>query len=90
MCDQPSTPADRIRFWVDYVARHGGAKQFHSDGVRRLNWFQYWCMDVGVFLLAAVLLLISLVCLLLRLTVSVVGSVVLKAFHGRLDDDCNR
>lgn len=83
MVDQPSTPGDRIRFWVDYVVRHGGASHLHSASARRLNCFQYWSLDVAVCLLVAVALIVFFVYRLLRLTVSVVRGVVLKTFDGR-------
>jgi len=86
MADQPSTPADRIRFWVDYVVRHGGATHFHPASARRLNWFQYWCLDVGLSLMIAAVLLVFIGCRLLRLTVSVVGFGLMKAFGA--DSDC--
>jgi len=79
MADQPSTPADRIRFWVDYVVRHRGASHLHSAGARGLSWFQYWSLDVVVCLLAAILLLALVVCRLVRFTASLVGGVLLKA-----------
>jgi len=79
MADQPSTPADRIRFWVDYVVRHGGASHLHSDAARRLTWLQYWCVDVGVCLLVAGLLLVVAVYRLLRVAASLVGVAVTTA-----------
>ena len=88
MKDQPSTPADRIRFWVDYVVRHRGASHLHSDTARRLNWFQYWSLDVAVCLLAAVILIMFFSYRLLRLAFSV-GSSVLNAFERRFNAYCN-
>ena len=81
MADQPSTPADRIRFWVNYVVRHGGASHLHSRTAWRLNWFQYWCLDVAVCLLTTLAVVIFLVYRLLHLIVSVVGGAVMKAIH---------
>jgi len=66
MVDQPSTPAERIRFWVEYVLRHGGASHLQSSGARRLSWLQYWCLDVAACMLAAALLLILVLYRLLR------------------------
>jgi len=79
MADQPSTPADRIRFWVNYVVRHGGASHLHSRTAWRLNWFQYWCLDVAVCLLTTLAVVIFLVYRLLHLIASVVA--VMKAIH---------
>jgi len=90
MADQPSTPADRIRFWVDYVVRHGGASHLRSHAALRLSAVQYWSVDVAVFLLVAATLLVLVVCLTLRLAVSVCRLTRLKAaFDRRLRADSN-
>lgn len=79
LADQPSTPASRIRFWVDYVVRHGGSSHLRSEPARRLNWFQYWSLDVAVCLLATLALIGFSVYRLLRVAVSVVAGAALKA-----------
>ena len=81
MADQPSTPADRIRFWVEYVARHGGASHLRADAAHRLNWFQYWSLDVAVCLAAAVALSVIVAYRLLRLGVSVIGGTLFKGLE---------
>jgi len=73
MADQPSTPADRIRYWADYVVRHGGAGHLQSAAARRLAWYQYWCLDVAACLLAAGLLFALAAYRLLRAVASVVA-----------------
>jgi glucuronosyltransferase len=56
LADQLFSPADRIRYWVDYVIRHKGAPHLRSDSSNRLNWFQYWSLDVAAFLLSVIMM----------------------------------
>uniref|UniRef100_A0A182IL56 UDP-glycosyltransferases domain-containing protein n=1 Tax=Anopheles atroparvus TaxID=41427 RepID=A0A182IL56_ANOAO len=48
--DQPQTSMERAIWWIEYVARNGGAKPLR---VRHLSWFEYLMLDVlmvvGVF-----------------------------------------
>jgi glucuronosyltransferase len=54
LADQPFSPADKIRYWVDYVIRHDGAKHLRSESSLRLSWYQYWSLDVVAFLLGTI------------------------------------
>ncbi|XP_050082330.1 UDP-glucosyltransferase 2-like [Anopheles aquasalis] len=41
--DQPQTSMERAVWWIEYVARNGGAQQLR---VRQLSWFEYLMIDV--------------------------------------------
>uniref|UniRef100_A0AAY4DTM7 UDP-glucuronosyltransferase n=1 Tax=Denticeps clupeoides TaxID=299321 RepID=A0AAY4DTM7_9TELE len=51
--DQPTKPLDRASFWIEFVMRNKGAKHLRVQA-HNLSWFQYYCLDVAVFLLAVV------------------------------------
>ncbi|XP_046482543.1 UDP-glucosyltransferase 2-like isoform X1 [Neodiprion pinetum] len=57
--DRPLSPMDEAIFWVEYVIRNGG-EPLRSSG-QHLNWFQYYLIDVGLFLLAITMLVIAVV-----------------------------
>ncbi|ETN61163.1 UDP-glucuronosyltransferase [Anopheles darlingi] len=41
--DQPQTSMERAVWWIEYVARNGGAQQLR---MRQLTWFEYLMIDV--------------------------------------------
>lgn len=51
--DRPMTPRQLVRYWVDYVIRHNGAKHMQSPAVH-MNWWQLNSLDVIGFLLAVI------------------------------------
>uniref|UniRef100_A0A182IUN1 UDP-glucuronosyltransferase n=1 Tax=Anopheles atroparvus TaxID=41427 RepID=A0A182IUN1_ANOAO len=51
--DRIVEPMEESIFWMEYVARHGGAAHLKSKAVE-LNWFQYYMLDV--FLLPPLLI----------------------------------
>ncbi|XP_028813741.1 UDP-glucuronosyltransferase 2C1-like [Denticeps clupeoides] len=51
--DQPTKPLDRALFWIEFVMRNKGAKHLRVQA-HNLSWFQYYCLDVAVFLLTVV------------------------------------
>ncbi|GAB0093834.1 UDP-glucuronosyltransferase [Sergentomyia squamirostris] len=61
--DQPEDPMDRAVYWVEYVARHKGAKHLISGG-QELNFVKYHNLDVFALLLAIpVLILLGIRCI---------------------------
>ncbi|XP_046482540.1 UDP-glucosyltransferase 2-like [Neodiprion pinetum] len=48
--DRPLSPLAEAIYWIEYVIRNGG-EPLKSSG-RHLYWFQYYLIDVGLFLLA--------------------------------------
>ncbi|KAJ1520344.1 hypothetical protein ONE63_004542 [Megalurothrips usitatus] len=51
--DQKETPLERAVWWVEYVARTGGAKHLRSPALR-LRWYELWMLDVLAAAAAAV------------------------------------
>uniref|UniRef100_A0A1B0DAR4 UDP-glucuronosyltransferase n=1 Tax=Phlebotomus papatasi TaxID=29031 RepID=A0A1B0DAR4_PHLPP len=68
--DQPEDPMSRATYWVEYVARHGGAKHLVSGG-QELNFIQYHNLDVFALLFAIpILLILGIRCLLMKICCS--------------------
>ncbi|XP_059616144.1 UDP-glycosyltransferase UGT5-like [Phlebotomus argentipes] len=63
--DQPEDPLSRAVYWIEYVARHGGAKHLISGG-QELSFIQYHNLDVFAVLLAVPILFLMLICRLLK------------------------
>ncbi|XP_059484357.1 UDP-glucosyltransferase 2-like, partial [Neocloeon triangulifer] len=55
--DTMSTPLETAVFWIEYVARHKGAKHLRPASLE-LNFVQRHCLDVIAFLIASVILLL--------------------------------
>uniref|UniRef100_A0A7G3B2C7 Putative udp-glucoronosyl and udp-glucosyl transferase n=1 Tax=Lutzomyia longipalpis TaxID=7200 RepID=A0A7G3B2C7_LUTLO len=55
--DQPEDPMSRAVYWIEYVARHQGAKHLISGG-QELNFIQYHNLDVFALLLLIPILII--------------------------------
>ncbi|XP_052124446.1 UDP-glycosyltransferase UGT5-like [Frankliniella occidentalis] len=53
--DQKETPLERAVWWVEYVARTGGAPHLRAPS-RQLHWYQVFMLDVIAVLAAALLL----------------------------------
>ncbi|CAH1244515.1 COLEC11 [Branchiostoma lanceolatum] len=49
--DQPQSPMERAVWWVEHVMKHGGLPHLRPRAVE-LTWYQYYLLDVAVFLLA--------------------------------------
>ena len=45
-------PMETAVYWVEYVIRHGGAPHLKVAGVD-LPWYKYFLLDVGAFILIA-------------------------------------
>ncbi|XP_066287580.1 UDP-glucuronosyltransferase 2C1-like [Branchiostoma lanceolatum] len=48
--DQPQPPMERAVWWVEHVIKHGGLPHLRARAVE-LPWYQYYLLDVAVFLL---------------------------------------
>lgn len=68
--DQPQGPLERAMFWTEFVMRNKGAKHLRLQS-HHLTWYQYYCLDVALFLLAVGLLvswlILRMCCLSLRM-----------------------
>ncbi|XP_019870617.2 UDP-glycosyltransferase UGT5-like [Aethina tumida] len=65
MHDRKVKPIDEAVFWVEYVIRHNGAEHLRVAG-EDLTWYQYYLIDVVIFVFVVVLLVLSGLCGLLR------------------------
>ncbi|XP_026819764.1 UDP-glucuronosyltransferase 1-7-like [Rhopalosiphum maidis] len=57
--DRPMSALDTAVYWVEYVIRHKGAHHLRSAAVD-LTWYQYYLLDVIVFLIIIVLFFICI------------------------------
>lgn len=51
MKDSPLTALEKAVFWIEYAIRHDGAPHLRS-AVQDLAWYEYYLLDVILFLLA--------------------------------------
>jgi glucuronosyltransferase len=72
--DNPRKPMDEAMYWIEYVARHKGAKHLKSAAIK-LSWYQYLLLDV---LLVTIILLI-LFMYLIRGIITRIKSVILNS-----------
>ncbi|KAM7415575.1 hypothetical protein PAMA_017880 [Pampus argenteus] len=56
--DQPMKPLDRAIFWIEFVMRHRGASHLRTDSYK-MSKIQYYSIDVMAFLLAVILLVVT-------------------------------
>ncbi|KAM9307138.1 UDP-glucuronosyltransferase 2C1-like [Pholidichthys leucotaenia] len=57
--DRPVSALDTAVFWVEFVMRHGGAQHLRLAS-HELNWFQYYSIDTGSFLLVILMMTAAL------------------------------
>ncbi|XP_078453339.1 UDP-glucuronosyltransferase 1A5-like isoform X1 [Lampetra planeri] len=63
--DQPQKPMDRAVFWVEFVMRHGA--EHLRVAAHHLTWYQEAGFDVAAFLLAAIVLVTSVLTALITI-----------------------
>ncbi|XP_044051123.1 UDP-glucuronosyltransferase 2B31-like [Siniperca chuatsi] len=56
--DQPIKPLDHAMFWIEFVMRHKGAPHLRTDSYK-MSKIQYYSIDVVAFLLAVILLVLT-------------------------------
>ncbi|XP_017786762.1 PREDICTED: UDP-glucuronosyltransferase 2A3-like [Nicrophorus vespilloides] len=64
--DRPMTALEEAVWWVEFVLRHKGADHLKSP-LRRMPWYQFFCLDVVAVLVAPPILLIVLIKMLLMM-----------------------
>ena len=55
--DRLLDPLDEAVYWTEYLMRHGGAKHLRSPA-KDLYWFQFYLLDVMLFVAVVVLLVV--------------------------------
>lgn len=63
--DRPMSPMETAMYWTEYVLRHKGAHHLRTAAVD-MPWYEYFCVDVALILLAAILLCVYCNVLLLQ------------------------
>ncbi|XP_013109266.2 UDP-glycosyltransferase UGT5 [Stomoxys calcitrans] len=63
--DRPMSASGTAVYWIEYVIRHQGAPHIRSAGLD-LNWFQFYLLDVIVFVTIVPILLIAAVVFVVR------------------------
>ncbi|XP_030764408.1 UDP-glucuronosyltransferase 2C1-like [Sitophilus oryzae] len=58
--DRPMKPMDTAVYWVDYVIRNKGARHLRVGSIHQ-TWYQYYMVDVILFLLFSVLIFVKIV-----------------------------
>eukprot|EP00058_Branchiostoma_floridae_P017218 XP_002602706.1 hypothetical protein BRAFLDRAFT_210309 [Branchiostoma floridae] len=58
--DQPQSPMERAVWWIEHVIKHGGLPHLRARAVE-LPWYQYYLLDVAVFLFAVCLAVLGTV-----------------------------
>ncbi|CAH1790710.1 unnamed protein product [Owenia fusiformis] len=43
---QPIDPKKKVMYWIEYVIKHKGALHLRSDAENKLNFFQYYLLDI--------------------------------------------
>ena len=64
--DTSRTSVQQAADWIEYVHRHKGAKHLRPE-VYNLYWYQYYLLDVLVFLLTAIFAVCFTIRMLFRL-----------------------
>lgn len=58
--DNPIDPMDEAMYWIEYVARHQGAKVFQSNA-RHIPWYIYLHLDIVAAVVAAIAIMLIIV-----------------------------
>ena len=64
--DSPRTSVQQAADWIEYVHRHKGAKHLRPE-VYNLHWYQYYLLDVLVFLVTTFIAFCITIRMLFRL-----------------------
>lgn len=56
--DRPMTPRQLVKYWVEYVIRHNGAKHMQSPAVN-MTWWQLNSLDVLAFLMSVLIAVVA-------------------------------
>ena len=58
--DQPQHPLDKAVWWLEYLLRHPGNPGMVSP-THKLNWFQYFLLDVLVTIITATFIFVYII-----------------------------
>ncbi|KAF2881573.1 hypothetical protein ILUMI_24608, partial [Ignelater luminosus] len=75
--DQAINPLEKAIFWVEYVIRHKGAHHLKTAALK-LEWYQYYLLDVIGFLFTIILLIFLSCYLLIRKLLNFIRNVICR------------
>ncbi|CAH1786905.1 unnamed protein product [Owenia fusiformis] len=64
--DNSNKPKDLFLYWVNYVIRNKGAEHLKSKPMQELHWFQYFLLDVFLFLGGILAVSITIVIVIIK------------------------
>lgn len=67
--DQPVTPLETAKYWIEYVIRNKGAPHMRSSALD-LNFFQYHNLDVYAAIMVTVFILVKIIIVIPKLVIS--------------------
>ncbi|CAL8090891.1 unnamed protein product [Orchesella dallaii] len=79
--DRPLDVLSNAVWWVEHVLKHGGAEHLKSPA-RKLNFIQYYSIDIAVFLVLSGGFLLLFCYMLLRFGIQAVCTIVTKKSKG--------
>ncbi|KAM7343503.1 UDP-glucosyltransferase 2-like isoform 2-T2 [Cochliomyia hominivorax] len=75
--DQQNTPMERAIYWIEYVLRHKGAAHLRNMG-QSLTWWQFYNIDVILFIICLCILLITLALIILKIIIEFLCNVKVR------------
>ncbi|CAH1783451.1 unnamed protein product [Owenia fusiformis] len=77
--DQPINASYTIQYWVEYVMKHKGADHLKSTGMRQLNFFQYFLLDILFVVIGCVtMVILAMYCILRRIFIKTTQKIKLS------------
>lgn len=67
--DNPIDPMEEAMYWIEYAARHKGAKDLQSSAVH-MPWYIYYHLDIMAVLLTLLYFTFKIAFYIIRLTIS--------------------
>ncbi|XP_076275158.1 UDP-glycosyltransferase UGT5-like [Rhynchophorus ferrugineus] len=69
--DRPMKPLDTAVYWMEYVVRNNGARHLRVGGIN-LPWYQYYLVDVALFVLVPLLIGLIVIVIYIKKLVKVI------------------
>ncbi|KAK9878090.1 hypothetical protein WA026_020732 [Henosepilachna vigintioctopunctata] len=79
MKDRPIDGLTRAVWWIEYVIRHKGAKHLRSPSMD-IPWYQYLLLDVIAIVGLVLLLLITIIYVLIKMSIRLIKKLIQRVF----------